>query len=65
MNQTARAKLDRLLKKDLNDITGDDIAFLLARMSYLKKKQKERFAKLLSQPAKAARKDAKKTKKAP
>lgn len=59
MNQTARAKLDELLQREIPTLLPHEIAFLRARKSYLTKKQSAYFADIIStKPLRKAGKNA-------
>lgn len=48
MNPEAQAVLDEILKKDPQNLTTDDIEFLRARSSYLKKSQLDEYDSVLN-----------------
>lgn len=47
MNPEAQERLDEILKKDPETLTQEEIGFLRARRSYLKKSQEEEYASVL------------------
>ena len=49
MNPEAQALLDEILKKEPENLNGDEIKFLRARSSYLKKSQLEEYHSVLNQ----------------
>ena len=48
MNPQAEVILREILKKDPKNLNTDEIAFLRARVSYLKDSQKEEYANILN-----------------
>lgn len=61
MNPEAQTVLDEILKKDPEELTEDEVRFLRARRSYLKKSQLEEYDSILNQKTKPQESETVKT----